>query len=134
MYGYDNVRSQVVSIADPTADGTFMIWKAPSRATKIEILDAWAVVDTTISSGVGTAFTLRLADYGAAGTAATGFVSAVLGAAGTGDWTANVPRAFTISEGTLDGGDYLAVVYDETGTIAPLNITIGWSWVSGVGA
>jgi hypothetical protein len=31
----------------------------------------------------------------------------------------------------MSGGRYLKVKYDETGTIAPLNITIGWNWVNG---
>lgn len=133
MFGYDAVRSQVVVLSDPGADGTLNIWQVPSRATKIEILDAWAQLDTAIS-GAGTVVQLTLVDRGAAGTATAGTVSSALGAAGTGDWSANVPRSFTISEGTLDGGDYLAVIYDETGTVAPKNITIGFSWVSGVGA
>lgn len=134
MFGYDNVHSQIVVIADPQADGTFPIWKAPTRNAKIEILEAWASVDTAVTDGVGTAFTLRLLDYGSAGTAVGGTITATLGAAGTGDWSANVPRTFTISEGTLDGGDYICLLYDETGTIAPKNITIGFNWVSGVGA
>lgn len=134
MFGYDNVRTEVVTISDPGADGTLVIWKAPTRLAKIEILEAWAVCDTTVSAGVGTAFTLRLLDYGAAGTAVGGTITATLGAAGTGDWTANTPRAFTISEGTLDGGDYICLLYDETGDVAPKNITVGFSWVSGVGA
>ena len=133
MFGYDAVRSQVVVLSDPTADGTFNIWRAPSRATKVEILSAYAISDTAIS-GVGTVITLRLLDMGSEGTALGGTVSATLGAAGTGDWSAKVPRAFTISEGTLDGGDWLAVDYEETGTVAPLNITIQVDWVSGVGA
>ena len=61
-------------------------------------------------------------------------VASALGATGTGDWTANVPRDFTISEGTLDGGDYLCVGYIESGTIAPKNITVNFEWVNGVGA
>lgn len=133
-FGYDAVRSETVVLSDPGADGTFLIWRAPSRAAKVEIIEAWGASDTEVKDGAGTAFTLRLADKGAAGTSTISYVSATLGAAGTGDWSANVPRAFTISEGTLDGGDYLAVVYDETGTVAPKNITIGFSWVSGVGA
>lgn len=134
MFGFDAVRTDTFYVADPQADGTLMLWKAPSRATKIEILEAWAALDTTISSGVGTAVTLRLYDYGAAGTAVGGTITAVLGAAGTGDWTANVPRDFTVSDGTMDGGDYLAVVYEEVGTVAPKNIVIGIAWINGVGA
>lgn len=134
MFAYDNVHSVSVVIADPTTDLTIPIFKIPSRYTKVEILAASAVCDTTISAGVGTAFTLRLLDYGAAGTAVAGTVSATLGAAGTGDWTAVVPRSFTISEGTMDGGDWLVLKYDETGTVAPLNILVQVDFVSGVGA
>ena len=133
MFGYDAVRSQTVVISDPGADGTYLIWKAPSRATKVEILAASAWSDTAIA-GVGTAITLTLLDRGASGTAVATAVAGALGATGTGDWTASVPRAFTISEGTLDGGDYLAVGYLESGTIAPKNITVSFEWVSGVGA
>ena len=133
MFGYDNARTDTVVLSDPGASGTFPIWRAPSRATKVEILSAWAVCDTAIA-GVGTAITLTLLDRGTAGTATATSVSVALGAAGTGDWTAGTPRAFTISEGTLDSTDYLCVGYIEAGTIAPKNITIGIEWVSGVGA
>ena len=133
MFGYDNVHTEVVTISDPGAAGTLVIWKAPTRLAKVEILEAWAVCDTAIA-GVGTAITLTLLDQGAKGTASPGTVSAALGATGTGDWTAHVPRDFTISEGTLDGGDYLCLSYVEEGTIAPANISVGFSWVSGVGA
>ena len=134
MFGYDNVHTEVLVIADPQGDGTFPIWKAPTRNAKVEILEAWASVDTAVTGDAGTAFTLRLLDYGAAGTAVGGTISATLGAAGTGDWAANTPRDFTITEGTLDGGDYLCLSYVEDGTIAPANISVGFSWVSGVGA
>ena len=134
MFGYDNVHSEVVVVSDPGADGTFPIWRVPSRCTKIEILEAWASCDTTIKDGVGTAIWLNLVDRGAAGTATATDVSAVLGATGTGDWTATVPRNFSISEGTMDGGDYLCLGYNEVGTVAPKNITVGFTWVNGIGA
>ena len=133
MFGYDAVRSETVVISDPGASGTYPIWKAPSRAAKVEILAASAWVDTAIA-GVGTAITLTLVDRGATGTATASAVASALGATGTGDWTANLPRAFTISEGTLDGGDYLCVGYIKLGTIAPKNITVNFEWVNGVGA
>jgi len=133
MFGYDAVRSQSVAISDPGADGTYVIWQAPSRATKVEILAASVWCDTAIA-GVGTAITVQLLDRGPAGTATASAVSAAVGATGTGDWTANVPRDFTISEGTLDGGDYLCLGYLESGTIAPKNITVTFEWVNGVGA
>lgn len=134
MFGYDNVKTVSVMVSDPGADASIPIWKVPSRLTKVEIITASALCDTTIADGVGTCFTLRLLDYGNAGTAVAGTVSATLGAAGTGDWTANIPRAFTISEGTLDGGDWVVLYYNETGTVAPKNILVQIDYVSGVGA
>jgi len=133
MFNYDNVHVQTVVLSDPTADTTSPIFRVPSRNTKIEILEAWAASDTTITGVGGTGFSLRLLDYGTAGTAVGGTITATLGGT-TSTWTANTPRTFTVSEGTLDANDYVMVYYDETGTIAPLNITVGFSWVSGVGA
>ena len=134
MFGYDNVHSVSVCVSDPGADATIPIARIPARMTKAEVIAAYAVCDTDVKDGIGTAFTLRLLDYGNAGTAVAGTVSATLGAAGTGDWSKNTPRAFTISEGTLDGGDWIAVVYDETGTVAPKNIIVTVEFVNGVGA
>lgn len=134
MFAYDNVHSVTVAISDLTADtDSLPIFQIPSRFTKAEIINATAISDTAIS-GAGTVVQLRLLDYGAAGTAVGGTISAALGASGTGDWTALVPRAFTISEGTIDGGDWVALKYDETGTIAPLNIIVQIDYVNGVGA
>lgn len=135
MFGYDNVKTiGPVVIADLTADGTVPIYRFPSRFTKVEILSAWAMCDTAIS-GTGTVIQLTLYDGGTAQTpTVAGTVSSALGAAGTGDWTAKVARDFTISEGTMDGGDYLLLKYDETGTVAPLNILVQVDYVVGVGA
>ena len=69
MFGFDNVKTVSVVVSDPGADAIIPVFKVPSRLTKIEILTAYAVCDTTISDGVGTAFTLRLLDYGSGGTA-----------------------------------------------------------------
>ena len=133
MFGYDNVHTEVVTISEPAADGTLVIWRAPARHTSVEVLEAWAACDTEIA-GAGTQVALTLVDRGPAGTATPSTVAPTVGTASTGDWTANTPREFTLTEGTLDGGDYLCLVYDETGTAAPKNITVGFSWVSGVGA
>lgn len=131
MFGYDHVATVQRTISDPGADGTFPIFRVPSRIAKAEIIAAWAAIDTAIS-GAGTIVQLTLLDGGASGTLAAGTLSAALGASGTGDWSANVPRSFTISEGTLDGGDYVLLKYDESGTIAPKNIYVEIHWVSGV--
>lgn len=132
-FGYDNVHTMTVVISDPTADSTPPIFRVPSRNTKIEIIAAWANSDTTVTLGNGTGIALTLLDYGTAGTAVEGTVSSALGGT-TVTWTANTPKTFTISEGTMDAGDYLMLKYDETGTIAPLNVTVGIEYVIGVGA
>lgn len=133
MFGYDNVHVVTVTISDPTADNYYKILRVPSRNTKVEILEAWAETDTTITLGNGTGIALTLLDYGTAGTAVGGTVSSALGGT-TVTWTACTPKTFTISEGTMDATDYLCVHYDETGTVAPLNVTIGVAYAVGVGA
>lgn len=129
-FGYSDVKSMVVVIADPQADTIYPLWKVSSRLAHVEILEAWACTDTTITLGDGTGIALTILDYGSAGTANVGTVSAVLGGT-TITWTTDVPKEFTISEGTFTGGHYLALKYDETGTIAPLNITFGINYVEG---
>jgi len=107
--------------------------KVPNRNTKIEILEAWAVSDTGVTLGNGTGIALTLLDYGTAGAGNIGTVSSVLGGT-TVTWTATTPKAFTLSDGTLGAGKWLYVKYDETGTVAPLNLDIEIHWVVGVGA
>lgn len=133
MFSYDNVNAVTVVVSDPGADGTFPIWRVPSRCTKIEILEAWACLDTAMS-GSGTQVALNLVDRGSSGTEVATAVSNTVGTATTGDWTAATPRLFAITEGTMHGGDYLCLGYEETGTVAPKNITVGFTWVNGIGA
>lgn len=133
VLGYNNVRTVTVTISDPTSDATYPILRVPARTTKIEVLQAWAESDVTITGVGGTGFALTLLDYGTAGTAEAGTVGTTLGGT-TSSWTAEVPRTFTIDDGTMDANDYLRVSYDETGTVAPLNITVSVMYVDGVGA
>jgi hypothetical protein len=133
MFGYNNPKEVVVTIADPTKDNYYKLFRVPSRTTKIEILEAWAESDTTVTLGNGTGIALTLLDYGTAGTANVGTVSSALGGTAV-TWTANTPKEFTISEGTMDATDYLCLKYDESGSIAPLNLTVGIIYVDGVGA
>ena len=133
MFGYNDVKTLTAVIADPQADTTYPLWKISDRISKIEILEAWACIDTTITKGDGTGIALTLLDYGTGGTANGGTVSSILGGT-TVTWTIDIPQDFTISEGTFTGGHYLTLKYDETGTIAPLNITVSVNYVQGVGA
>jgi hypothetical protein len=133
MFGYSNVKTVILNIADPTSDHVYPFFKVSERLAHIEILEAWAVSDTTITLGNGTGIALRLLDYGAAGTVNSGTVSGVLGGTAV-TWTTVIPKEFVISEGTFTGGHYLTLQYDETGTIAPLNITVGVNYVEGASA
>lgn len=133
MFAYDHVIPVNAVISDPGADGTINIWKVPARMTKCEVIEAWAQIDTAIA-GEGTTVVLSLFDMGTAGTTVGGTICSALGASGTGDWSANTPRAFTISGGTLAAGHYVALKYDEAGTVAPKNITVSFTVVPGVGA
>ncbi len=135
MFGYDNVKVATVIISDPGADNYFKLLRVPARTAKIEILEAWAESDTTITLGNGTGIALTLYNYGTTGTSVVtnGTLSSTLGGT-TVTWTAITPKNFTISEGTMTAGQYLVVKYDETGTIAPKNITVSVAYVEGVGA
>jgi hypothetical protein len=132
--GY-NPKAVTFAVADPTKDNTYKLMRVPSKAAKIEIISAWAEIDTTITLGNGTGIALQLMNYGTAGTAvvASGTLAGTLGGT-TVTWTANVPKAFTVSEGTMTAEQYLVLEYDESGTIAPLNVTVGIEYVDGVGA
>lgn len=133
MFGYSNVKTVTINVADPTEDNVFLIAKISDRMAHVEILEAWAVIDTTVTLGNGTGVALTLLDYGTGGTANVGTVSDILGGT-TVTWTTQVPKDFVLSEGTFDGGHYLALKYDETGTIAPLNLTVSVNYVEGASA
>ena len=133
MFSFDNVHTVSVVVSDPGADAIIPVFKVPSRLTKIEILEAWASIDTALA-GSGTGVILELVDYGSTGTVNAGTLCSALGGTATGNWTANVPKAFTVADSTHDGGDYVMLKYNEQGTVAPKNITVQISYVSGVGA
>jgi hypothetical protein len=135
MFQYSNVKTVTFNIADPTSDHVYPFWKVSSRMSHIEILESWAVSDTTVTCGAGPGVALSLLDYGAAGTENVGTVTAVLGSTAVVDtWTSVIPKDFTISEGTFTGGHYLCLKYDEEGSVAALNITIGINYVEGAAA
>ena len=135
MIGYLNPKTVTVVISDPGADNYYKIMRVPSRMDKIEIISAWAESDTTVTLGNGTGIALTLYNYGTAGTAVqtAGTLTSALGGTAV-TWTAANPKSFTVSEGTMTASQYLVLKYDETGTVAPLNITVGIEYVDGVGA
>jgi len=136
-FGRDIQYTVSVCIADPQADKTLPIWRVPAEITKIEILEAWVVSDTALSAGTANGRECTLLD-GGADASGTSAISNTVGGTDAGGtfaaWTASTPKAFTISEGTLDGGDYVNFKYNETGTDAPKNLLVWFAYVSGVGA
>lgn len=133
MFGYDNVHTITVCIADPTSDKVFLLGKISDRMAHIEILDGFAVLDTQVLLGDGTGVALTLLDYSTDGVTNVGTISAILGGT-TVTWTAATPKPFVLAEGTFPGGHYLALKYDETGTVAPLNMTVSINYVEGAAA
>ena len=136
-FGRDVQYSVTFTFSDPTEDESFPMWRVPAELTKVEVLEAWVSTNTALGAGTANGAEITLLDGGsdASGTAA---MSATVGGTGAGGsypaWTAGTPKEFTISEGTLDAGDYLILKYDESGTVAGLTWTVSFTYVSGVGA
>jgi hypothetical protein len=136
-FGRDIQYTVAVAISDFAGDKAFPIWRVPAEVTKIEILEAWVCVDTTKAAGTVNGMDVALFD-GGSDASGTALLTNRLGGTGVGGtfpvWTANTPQSWTISEGTLDAGDYVVLDYDETGTDAPLNMLVSFVYVSGIGA
>lgn len=99
-----------------TADQTTVIYRAPVEQ---EVTDGgYAVSDTNVSASATNFATVSLLNAGAAG-AGTSSIATV---GGTGvAWTAGTPKVMTLTStvatAQLDPGDYVAVKYDEDGTL-----------------
>ena len=136
-FGYDIQHAVSVCVSDPTADVSLPIWQVPAGVTKIEILEAACVTGTSLAAGTTNGIEATLLDGGAAG-AGTAALTNTLGGTDAGGtfpaWTAVTPQTWTISEGTLDAGDWVVLKYNESGTVAPLNFVVWFSYVQGVGA
>jgi hypothetical protein len=123
-----NSNILVFNLADTASDwqGDNVIGhvlRAPLAAMggAITIVAAYAV--NQAATGAGTGFALSLLNYGAAGTAVAGTVANAIG--GTGDpWAAGVPKAFTISDGVLDAGEWLVLKKTETNSSDPTRCSV----------
>lgn len=97
------------------------LFRAPSAAYggDVTITEAYAV--NAAATGAGTGFTLRLENWGTAGTAIKttgGTVAAKIG--GTGDvWVADTAKNFTLSNPHLLAGEYLVLSKAETNSSDP---------------
>jgi len=128
------IHTVVFNIADPTADARYPFFKVPAGVGEVQVLEAYAVTDTTLAEGDTNYIKLTLQDGGSDGTG-TDTVGAEISNLATGSkgaWTAATPKAFTISEVLLDAGDYLTLKYDENGTVAPKNMTVCVSYIVGM--
>lgn len=126
--GY-NHQVTTINFADQAGDETFAVFQAPFGGATIKSAAAIATEATTASTA--NYFSLTLIDGGAAGTATTTIGTA----GGTVGWAADTDQAFTVNTSLdeLDAGDWLMVKYDETGTVAPGEITVVVEWVHGKG-
>ena len=131
MFGSDNVQSMTVAIQDPGGDDKqIFLWRAPAAC---EIHRAYAITDT--AQGAGTAGSFALHIYSNAGTPAlSGTVAAAVGGTAA-PLAADVPSAFTISEGTLAAGEWLVCQYDEDSDWSGgTQVMICWDYTLGIAA
>lgn len=137
MFGYDNQHSVSVAVSDPGADKSIPIWKVPAAVTKIEILEASVLTVTGLAAGTANGLEISLLDGGSDGSGTSALTNTIGGTTAGGTyaaWTTVSPQSFTMSEGTLDGGDWLVLKWAETGSIAETNIIVNFAYVHGIGA
>ena len=125
--GIHNITS--VTFTDQAGDGVVGIMRAPWGGATVKA--AYAFPELTISASTANFYDLVLQNGGTTGTSTT----AIGTAGGTAGVTAITQAAFTLntSADELASGEWLKVVYDETGTVAPGEITICVEWVNGQG-
>ena len=131
LSGYDR-KVATFQIYDPGQDARVNVLKVPANHTyTIEACDV--VVDRTVAAATDAYVDVSLENAGASGTAQTSMGSSV---GGTDGWAAQTPKAFTVTAGAgdLTAGQYLAVNYAETGTVAPGVISVIVEYVDGIGA
>ena len=118
--------------AGTVAVGTNTIFfaKAPADAAggAVTITEAYAVSDTAL--GAGSAWNLELV------TASSGAVSAINGTIGLVDagsaWSAGTARTITISDGFVDGGEYIGAKFIGTAlSVGGGNVTVFINGVMG---
>lgn len=125
LAGYDT-QVTTITFADQTADRTFNLFKAPAVGATIRA--AYAASTVAFDADGSNHFAISLIDGGADGTG-TASIATVGGASV--DWAANTAKALTISADGLDGGDWVNVLYNEEGTVAPGTVTVCVHWTAG---
>jgi hypothetical protein len=117
---------------DPGADKKIAALKVPSGHV-YTVERASAVLDSDLAADADSVVNIGLENGGTAGTATTDICSEVGGTAG---WTANTPKDMSITDGSGDlaENEYLNVVYNEGGTVAPGRMTVIVEYVDGIGS
>lgn len=121
-----------VIIADPLADGIIPIMRVPT-GHQFTIEAANASADADLATSTADYASLTLYNAGTDGLQ-TDAISNAIG--GTPGWAKNVAKAFTVVDGSgkLTAGQWLAVKYDEEGTVALGHTTVCVEYVDGIGA
>lgn len=120
LSGY-NTQILTVNIADPAADLTIPLIKAPT-GLGLTIHKVYAATTTAVAANGSNLVTCSLINGGADGSETTE-IAVRTGGASVG-WDANELHELTISADGLDAGDQLMFKYDETGTVAPGRVTV----------
>lgn len=120
--GYESdsaIQSVNVNIGDPGADATIGLLRFPVAG---RLRGAYATSATTLAAGTANYYSVHLTNGGTSGTAATS-VSGTTG--GTAGWVADTPKTVSLTSGLeqFTAGQWVNVIYDETGTVAE-NISI----------
>lgn len=111
MFGDYAVRSVVIPLDyDPAADDDMNVWRAPKACV---ITGAYAWTQNTVAADGTAYFDLALYNGGTAGTALTALGGTIGGTVG---WTGQVPKTFTISNGTVAAGELVTLRYNENST------------------
>jgi hypothetical protein len=121
-----------VVVYDPGQDAKIPLLKVPDDHV-YTVEAAVASTDRATVAHATNIFTLQLQNGGSA-QAGTDAISDAIG--GTGGWAANTAKNFAITAGAgdLTAGQWLMLVYDEGGTVAPGEIVVTIEYVDGIGS
>lgn len=119
-----------VTIPDPAADSTVVVYRAPKGQGRVTITGASIASVGAQAGGASNGRSFKLRKRGVDGKATAVDITNALGAVSGGNspaWEAGAPKDFTVvgaddfasTVNVLEPGEVLDLVYDETGTDAP---------------
>ena len=120
-----------IVIADPLADGVIPVMRVPT-GEQYTVEAAYLSADADLAASTANYASLTLFNAGTDGLQ-TDAISDVVG--GTPGWAKNVAKAMTVVDGSgkLTAGQWLAIKYDEEGTVALGHTTLCVEYVAGIG-